>query len=99
MNENGGSVAELEVIKGIERLNVKLDELLRRGDDHEARLRVIEHRDDPSREHAEQLADLQTRMRAQEKWRWQVVGALAAAGVLGGGAGASVTALLGLGGV
>lgn len=99
MSENGGYwVAELEVIKGLERMNVKLDELLRRGDDHETRLRAIEQRGDPQRE-AEQLADLladlEARMRAQEKWRWQVAGAVVAAGVFGGGTGSALAQLFG----
>ena len=102
MNENGGSVAELEIVRGLERLNVKLDELLRRGDDHEARLRVIEQRDDPSAEQArqlteqtKQLGDHEARLRVVERWQWKLTGAVVAAGILGGGAGAGVTALFG----
>jgi hypothetical protein len=97
MNENGGIVADLEIIKGIERLDVKVSELLRRGDDHEARLRVLEQRDDPSEEHGKQLVDHENRIRSGELWRWKATGAILAAGILGGGAGQALQAVMGAG--
>lgn len=95
MSENGGSVAELEIVRGLERLNVKLDELLRRGEDHETRIREVEKLGAPQREHAEQLADHEKRLRAVERWQWKLTGAVLAAGALGGSAGAGVTSLFG----
>lgn len=95
MNENGGSVAQLEIVRGLERLNVKLDELLRRGDDHEARLRVIEQRPDPAEEQGKQLADHETRLRTVERWQWKLAGAVLAAGALAGGVSGGVTSLFG----
>lgn len=92
MIENGGTgVADLEIIKGLERVNVKLDELLRRGDDHETRLRTLEQRPDL----ADDVTDHETRIRAVERWKWQIAGAVLAAGALGGGASQALSAVLG----
>jgi predicted thioesterase len=66
----------------------RLDAQDGRGQDHEARLREIERHGTATHER---------RIVAVELWRNRLIGAAAAAGVLGGGIGASISAALHLG--
>lgn len=82
-----------DAVQLLTRLEVKVDSLLARDDDHEARLRALEQKAVPPHEqHAEKLADHETRLRGLERWRWLMTG-IAAAG--GGAIGAAATTLLG----
>ena len=87
------SAMEPEAVQLLTRLEVKVDSLLARDDDHEARLRVLEQRAIPPHEqHEKQLADHESRLRGLERWRWLITG-IAAAG--GGAVGAAATTLIG----
>lgn len=73
------------------RVDLKLDQLLARDDDHEKRLRRLESRSDP----AIKISDHETRLRSLEAWRWKLTGAVLVAGALGGGTGAAIAPLFG----
>lgn len=85
-----------DAVQLLTRLEVKVDSLLARDDDHEARLRALEQRaatpPEPPSTHVEKLADHEVRLRGLERWRWLMTG-IAAAG--GGAIGAAATTLLG----
>lgn len=82
-----------DAVQLLTRLEVKVDSLLARDDDHEARLRALEHRAaTPHEQHTDKLADHEIRLRGLERWRWLVTG-IAAAG--GGAVGAAATTFLG----
>jgi hypothetical protein len=80
------------------RVEVKLDLVLGQlggaHTDHEARLRELEHRPDPSAhltEHATRLADHESRLRKLERAVWMWAGAAACGG---GGVGAFLASVL-----
>jgi len=98
-----------DVIDRLARIDVKLDQLLARGDDHEARLRVVEQRAEPQREHAvllqqqaNEITELKGELAEQKKElgdvqrvRWQVTGLIAGLAAGGGGVvGSLVTNML-----
>jgi hypothetical protein len=74
------------VVVTLARIETKLDGVLSQGADHESRIRKLESIDHDARiavleKHSTTSgSDIEGRLRALEKWRFVVMGALAAAG-------------------
>jgi hypothetical protein len=76
-------VNESEIVDRLARIDVKLDQLLARDDDHETRIRTLEQRSDSHRAVEDLKAEmekLQTRVAGLERFRWLITGAAAGAG-------------------
>ncbi|MDN5857869.1 MAG: hypothetical protein L0H84_04530 [Pseudonocardia sp.] len=72
------AAVERQVIGMGVKLDLLLEQLAAGHQDHEARLRALEHRDDPP------SADHEARLRQLERWMWIAAGtALAGGGALG----------------
>jgi hypothetical protein len=70
------------------KLDLVLAQLAGTHADHEARIRFLEQRVDPSN------AEHERRITALEHWRLKLIGAALGGGGIGGGVGAAITAIL-----